>query len=123
MKELTQYYRQIKRWLPCNRSLKKRLMANIHATTEEYLAHNPAADFTAVQAHFGTPQQIAVALVDEMDTAELLRSLLIRRRIVNIILTCVIAILAIWLVAVLSVWCSGMLGVFGYGILEQPIIS
>lgn len=98
MKELTLYYRQIKRWLPCGRLYRS-------------------------AGTFRHPQKIAAAFVDEMDTTESLSSLLIRRRIVNIILTCVIVILAIWVVAVLSVWCSGILGVFGFGILEQPIVS
>lgn len=114
MKELKQYYRQIKRWLPCGGSLKKQLMANITATIEAYLAENPEADFSALQAHFGTPQQIAAAFVDEMDTAELLRTLLIRRRIVNIILACAVGILALWVVVVLNAWISAMLSNLGY---------
>lgn len=119
MKELKQYYRQIKRWLPCGGSLKKQLMANITATVEAYLAENPEADFPALQAHFGTPQQIAAAFVDEMDTAELLSKLKIRRHILQIVLVCASIALFLWILSIIFAWIESL---FGYTITELPII-
>ena len=80
MKELKHYYRQVSAWLPCGGRLKKQLMSSITATVDGYLAEHPEADFAALQAHFGSPQQIASAFVDEMETEELLNALRIRRK-------------------------------------------
>ena len=113
MKELQQYYRQIKRWLPCGGSLKKQLMSTIVATIEEYRIEYPDADFPTLQAHFGSPQQIAASFVDEMDTAELLSALKIRRRIIQIVLICLFIALFLWFITVASVWMSNL---FGYTI-------
>ena len=49
MKELKQYYRQIKRWLPCGGSLKKQLMSTIVATIEEYRIEYPDADYVILE--------------------------------------------------------------------------
>lgn len=114
MKELNAYYRQIQGWLPCGGKLKKQLMMNIVATIEDYRVEHPEADFAALQAHFGTPQQIASAFVDEMGTAELLNALHTRRKIIKIVLLCAAAIVAIWGIAVLSLWIIGLQDTFGY---------
>lgn len=52
------------------------------------------------QAHFGDPETIAAAYVDEMGTDVLLRDLRIRRKIVSVVAGVMVAILAIWLIAV-----------------------
>lgn len=121
MKELNQYYRQVASWLPCGGRLKKQLMGNIKATVGGYLADHPEADFAALQAHFGTPQQIAIAFVEEMETEELLRSLHIRRKVVTILLSCVIAIVAIWGISVTIMLIAGFAKTFGYGVMSGPI--
>lgn len=103
MKELKRYYRQICSWLPCGGNLKRHMMSNIKYNIEDYLLDNPDADFSAVQAHFGTPQQIATAFVDEMNTEELLKTLKIRRRIVKIFFGCAIASVVLWGIALLII--------------------
>lgn len=120
MKELNQYYRQIKGWLPCGGKVKKTLMTNITATIEGYIADNPGLDFAAVQAHFGTPQQIAAAFVDEMGTEELLTALRLRRKIVKIVLGVAFAALAIYAIAILTIWLAGMIAVCGEAIVHPP---
>ena len=120
MKELKSYYRQVATWLPCGGRLKKQLMNSITATVDGYLAEHPEADFAALQARFGTPQQIASAFVDEMETDELLNALRVRRRIVKIVLLCAAAAVAIWAIAVLSLWIIGIIDTTGYGILSKP---
>lgn len=123
MKELKAYYCQVRSWLPCGGKIKKQLMANIRATIDEYLAENPKADFSALQAHFGTPQQIAIAFVDEMETAELLDALRTRRKIVKILLYAVLAFIIIWFVAVFTLWIVGMFNELGYGVATPPIVE
>ena len=110
MKELKQYYHQISTWLPCGGRLKKQLMTNIRATVDSYLAEHQGADFAELQAHFGTPLQIATAFVDEMDTALLLQSLKTRRRIVRITFLGVVIALTVWTVTLVIIWVTSVLG-------------
>lgn len=121
-KELKNYYRQVSTWLPCSGRQKKRIMDNIAHTVEGYLAEHPEADFAALQAHFGTPQQIASTFVDEMDTDELLNALKLRKRMIQIACACVIAVVAIWAVAVFTLWITGMSEVMGHTVVYPPVI-
>ena len=123
MKELKKYYRQIKRWLPCGGKTKKRLMENIQSTVKEYLANNPEADFSAVQARFGTPQQIAASFIDEMDTAELLGKIRIRRRITSIITASVLLALLFWGTFLAIALADEISNSYGYDKTEIVIIS
>ena len=59
------------------------------------MEQNPQADISAIRAHFGTPQQIASAFVDETDTKALLKSLRIRRWVVTAISVVTIAALIV----------------------------
>lgn len=123
MKELKSYYRQIRSWLPCGGRLRKNMMNNITETVEEYLAEHPESDFITLQAHFGTPQQIASAFVDEMETAELLSSIRIRKKIIKIILICLATVVAIWAVAVLVLWIIGITNTLGHMVVDPPILN
>ena len=122
MKELKKYYRQISSWLPCGGKLKKEIMARLRSTVEAYLLENPTADFDALQVHFGTPQQIVTAFVDEMGTKELLIQLHARNRIIKIVFICAGILVAIWGLAVLSLWIIGLLDIVGPTIVEPPTI-
>lgn len=116
MKELRKYYRQIKGWLPCGGKVKRTLMANITATIEGYIAENPGIDFAAVQAHFGTPQQIASAFVDEMGTEELLNKLRVRRKLVGIVTATAIAVVLLWAGVVTLAYLDYLNQLHGYGV-------
>lgn len=113
MKELKQYYRQTSSWIPCGGRLKKEIMARLQSAVEVYLHENPTADFDALQVHFGTPQQIVTALVDEMGTEELLTKLHARNRIIKIVIICAAILIAICGLFFLSVWIAGLLDIFG----------
>ena len=66
-----------------------------------YLDANPEADMQAIQAHFGTPNSIAATYVDNADTADLLRDLRIRKKIVAIVVAGVLLVV-LAIVATLS---------------------
>ncbi len=122
MKELKAYYRQIRGWLPCGGRLRKQMMQEIKATVEGYRAERPEADFSALQAHFGTPQQIAAAFVDEMGTEELLRALRVRRRIMKIVFLFLLLILIIYLGLLVITWLISIFNAFGDGVMGPPVI-
>lgn len=123
MKELKKYYRQIKDWLPCGGPLKRKLMGNITATIEGYIAEHPQADFTDLQTHFGTPQQIATAFVDEMDTQELLHSLRIRRRILRTVFFGIAAAVSIWGIVMLILLITGLANELGTTTIHPPVLN
>lgn len=122
MKELKQYYRQIQSWLPCGGRLKRRMMVNITANIEGYLAEHPQTDFAALQSHFGTPQEIAATYVDDMDTAELLSAIHNRRKILLSVVYGVTAIVAIWAVVMLVVLIVGLLNETGTTVIYPPTL-
>ena len=95
-RSLKQYYRQVRRWLPCSRKLKKQILAQIESSISAYLQEHPSADIAEIKARFGEPQQIAAAHVDELDTADLLRDLRVKRKVVGIVATCAAAVILMW---------------------------
>lgn len=97
MRDLNRYYREVRSWLPCSRKLKESIMSRLQENVRDYLEEHPDADAARIRAHFGEPQTIAAAYVDELGTDVLLRDLRIRRRIVSIVAGVMAAILALWL--------------------------
>lgn len=100
MNDLKRYYRQVASWLPCGGKTKREMMARIRATVDAYIAEHPAADLAAIQARFGTPQQIAAAFVDEMETEELLQRINYRNKIIKGFAILAATIILLWTLAV-----------------------
>ncbi len=113
-KELRSYYCRIRRCLPCPGKLKKQIMDNIQSQVNAYLEENPTADFASVRQHFGTPQQIASAYIDEMTTAEILKRFKLKKTVITAL--CIIAaiVAAIWITAVAEALKSAKNSVDGY---------
>lgn len=97
MHDLNRYYREVRNWLPCSRKLKESIMSRLQEDIRDYLEEHPDADAAQVRAHFGAPEAIAAAYVDEMGTDTLLRDLRIRRKIVSLTAGAMAAILALWM--------------------------
>lgn len=97
MHDLNRYYREVRSWLPCSRKLKESIMSRLQENIRDYLEEHPDADTAQIRAHFGEPDAIAAAYVDEMGTDVLLRDLRIRRKIVSITAGVMAAILALWM--------------------------
>lgn len=70
----------------------KRIRTNVNA----YLIENPDADMDEIRARFGEPREIAAAYVSDMDTAELLTVLRIRRRILAAVMAAVMFVVVSW---------------------------
>jgi len=93
---LRHYYRNIRGWLPCSGKEKARILGEIQASIDTYLAEFPQANFTQIQAHFGSPQQIASGYVEDLGTGETLRALKLRKRVLTIVGAVALAILLLW---------------------------
>lgn len=87
------YVRAVSGFLPCSGKVKKPLLDALRAQAEEYIEGGDAA---ALEQRLGTPQQVAAAWVDEMDTSELLAELHIHRRIVMVVALVLAAVLVIF---------------------------
>lgn len=94
------YFQQVKSWIPCAGKMKKDVLTQIWDEIGGYLEENPDAGEADLRQRFGTPQQIAVAYVGEVDGSELLRNLRLRRRIARIVAGAAIAATLMWAVAV-----------------------
>ena len=92
---LRRYYREIRSFLPVSRKQKNKVIADLQGSIDAYLDANPEADMQAIQAHFGTPNSIAAAYVDNADTADLLRDLRVRKKILAAVFAGVLVVVLI----------------------------
>lgn len=99
---LNQYYRSIRKALPCSYKMKKTIMQQIRESVGLFLEQNPNADFEEVKLHFGEPQTIALSYIEDQDAPELLRKLRIKKKIIAVVVGVIVAIFVIWGIAV--VW-------------------
>ena len=93
---LRRYYRAVCGWLPGSRKLKKQVIAQLRVSVTSYLEQEPDASFDMLRERFGEPQAIAAAYVDNTDTAELLRALRVRRRVVTTVTAAAVIALILW---------------------------
>lgn len=93
------YYRKVRSWLPGGK-MRRYVMTQIRETVQEFAQEHPDADVAAIQAQLGTPQEIAAAYVENMETAAVLKGLRIRRRVLFAVCVTTLAILISWTVLV-----------------------
>ena len=93
---LRRYCRAVGRWLPCSRREKKRILAGLRADVSAFLERTPGAGTAQIEAQFGQPQVIAAACVENLDAKELLRILLVRRRVAAAVMAAIAAALILW---------------------------
>ena len=99
-KQLNNYFREIRSYLPCSAKLKKSILSRLKETVNSYLHDNPDADFAQLEAHFGTPRQIADSYIGELSVTEISEKLQLRKRILIAVGVLCAAVLAIWLIVV-----------------------
>ncbi len=93
------YYRKVRSWLPGGK-MRRYVMTQIRETVQEFVQEHPDADVAAIQAQLGTPQEIAAAYVENMETAAVLKGLRIRRRVLFAVCATTLAILISWVALV-----------------------
>lgn len=103
-RNLTSYYRSIRHCLPCSSKLKKQILTDIKTQVNTYMEENPSADCEIIKQHFGTPQQIATAYIDEMTTQEIQKRFTIKKTTIVIVCIAIGLIVAMWATALISAW-------------------
>ncbi len=118
--ELNQYYRAIRRCLPCSCKQKQQIMDRIRQSISSYMEEIPLADFSAVQAHFGTPQQIAHAYIEEMRTEEIAEKFNRKKSIATIVSVAVGLSFLMWGIALVLAYIDSHNSAGGY-IVTTPV--
>ena len=80
------------------------ILAGITASISAYLEQFPDATYSELEAKYGPPEQIAAAYVENAGTADILKEMRIRRRIMELISFTAAVVLVIWLVFVILVF-------------------
>lgn len=97
-------------------------MGTIEEAVCTYLIENPTADLQAIQQHFGTPQQIAAAYIEEISTPELMKKFNVRKTVIAIICAAVALALLMWCATLAAALIENHIAVNGY-IETSPIIE
>lgn len=97
-KLIHRYCRAVGSYLPCSLRQKREILLGLRQRLEDHCAEHPESA-EDLEAAFGTPQAVAAAYIDDMDTGELLAALRQRRRILRLVGVGLLAALAIWLTA------------------------
>lgn len=113
-RELRQYYLSVRKLLPCGLKQKTAFIRRLEGSIAAYVSEYPDADFTQIERHFGTPQQIAAAYIEEMEPQEIAGKLKIRRRIVCIVAGAVAICIFIWSAVLLSAFIKEAESADGY---------
>ena len=75
------YLRAVRRLLPCSRGMKNEIMAPLRSSVGDYLERYPQAGMDQIKTQFGEPMDVAVACLDSLDMAALLKRYHMRRKI------------------------------------------
>lgn len=97
------YLRKVRALLPCSRKMKDEITAPLRRSMAEYLSEQQGATAAELQARFGTPEVIASSCLEDVDTTEVLRRLLLRRRVFVIVFIAVLLFLMSWVVNLICV--------------------
>ena len=76
-----QYFREIKRLLPCNAKEKNRCIMDLERDVDDFLENCPSATLEALCAAIGTPQSIAESFLERIDPEQLSHKMSAKRKI------------------------------------------
>ena len=112
------YLRQVRGMLPCSLKMKKHTMMQLQNEIFLFLEESPQGDYAALVSRFGKPEKIAASYVEDMGTAEILKKLRIRKRIVCLVAILLILALITWGIAVKWALYNNDINNGGYSIVE-----
>lgn len=76
-----QYFREIKRLLPCNAKEKNRCIMDLERDVDDFLENCPSATLEVLCAAIGTPQSIAESFLERIDPEQLSHMMSAKRKI------------------------------------------
>lgn len=112
-RNVRRYLRSVWKLLPCKLKIKRIVICQVRDNLLQFMGDAPLADYETIVDRFGTPMQIASTYLDEMDTAELVKSLRIKRRVFGVVGIGVVLGLVICLITAGLVYVKGVKAVTG----------
>ena len=100
-KQLKIYFKNIKKNLPCLNSTMRKMLNDLKMSVNTFIEENNVADFTQIEQHFGSAEDIAKEFAAGIDSA-FVKSYKFKKRITTIVISILTAILVI--IASLSVY-------------------
>ena len=97
-----QYIADVRSLLPWVDKGRRRLLSDLRSDVECFLQENPQADRAALDARFGTPQQIVTGYLEMMDLDQFRRAMRLRKVILWTVGILVAFILITWLSVVVG---------------------
>ena len=92
---LAQYFRDVKKLLPCSAKEKQRCIDELEADVTAFLEHHPNASLPEIYDSVGSPESIAKSFMDRISPNELSHKLSAKRKIVVGILAIAIVLATI----------------------------
>lgn len=101
---IRRYLRLVSRELPIPGKTKRVLMQQIGQSIYTQTQEVDYVDMALLAAQFGTPRQIVESYMENMSTAEFLRDMRVRQRIVRIVFGAALAVFLVWVVVIGGIW-------------------
>ena len=101
---IRRYLHKVSRELPIPGKTKRTLMQQIKQSVYAQTQEVNHVDMASLAAQFGTPQQIVESYMENMSTAEFLRDMRVRQRIVRIVFGAALAVFLVWVVVIGGIW-------------------
>lgn len=87
---------RVRQCIPVSGVAKNELANGVSCRVEEYIAENPSADYDALCAGLGAPEEIAAAYMCGMSSDELVRKVSFRKSVVGIAASLAAIALVVW---------------------------
>ena len=82
---VSRYCNSIYTLLPCDKADAKRICTRMQESVESYLLEQPSANYDDIIARFGSPEQVAISLLEEQQREALLEKMNLRKRIFRVV--------------------------------------
>lgn len=93
-KQLQSYFKDIKKNLPCLNSAMRKMLNDLKVSVNTFIEENNITDFTQIEQHFGTAENIAKEFAVGIDNS-FVKSYKFKKRITAIVISILVAILVI----------------------------
>ena len=91
------FCKNTKNKLSCPRKIKKDLILRIESSVYDYIEGNPDASYDEIEAHFGSPRELANSYISSLDSEEICKAIKKAKTIkIAVIVTCIIALIALF---------------------------
>lgn len=91
-KQLQSYFKDIKKNLPCLNSAMRKMLNDLKVSVNTFIEENNITDFTQIEQHFGTAENIAKEFAAGIDGAYI-KSYKFKKRITAIVVSILTAIM------------------------------